>query len=72
MPRGDTDIPHIAFSNHRIGRHSAMPPASGHTGALVPADDESHFDPDERRRNLGLAYVLLARTRASAAGRVLP
>jgi hypothetical protein len=65
MPRGDTDIPHIAFSNHRIGRPRGKPaPAAGRAPELVAADDESHLDPIERERNLGLAYILLGRNPA--------
>jgi tetratricopeptide (TPR) repeat protein len=57
MPRGDTDIPHIAFTHHRIGRHTAQPSAvAGPDAALVAAYDESRLSPLDRRRNLGLAY----------------
>jgi hypothetical protein len=61
MPRGDTEIPHIAFTHHRIGLHA--PPAPGDTGVvpgLVPVEDESRLEPLDRQRNLGLAYVEVA------------
>jgi tetratricopeptide (TPR) repeat protein len=61
MPRGDTDIPHIAFTHHRIGRHT-----KGHSADpegipdLVAADDDGHLSPLERQRNLGLAHMKVA------------
>jgi predicted CXXCH cytochrome family protein len=58
MPRGDTDIPHIAFTHHRIGKHPApLRPESGRVPDLVPTDDAVHLSPIDRRRNLGLAYL---------------
>jgi hypothetical protein len=69
MPRGDTEIPHIAFTNHRIVRQAAPRPtnlapgrallpadASGRAPELVPIDDSPLLSPLDRRRNLGLAY----------------
>ncbi len=65
MPRGDTEIPHIAFTHHRIGRHTARPPAvPGRIPDLVPAYDDSHLPALDRRRNLGLAYLKAAMTGA--------
>jgi tetratricopeptide (TPR) repeat protein len=59
MPRGDTDIPHIAFTHHRIGRHPSPPrPASGRAPELIPTDDVSRVPLVDRQRNLGMAYVL--------------
>jgi tetratricopeptide (TPR) repeat protein len=60
MPRGDTDIPHVSFTHHRIGRHSeASPPHSSLSQApeLVPVNDVSRVPPVDRRRNLALAYL---------------
>jgi hypothetical protein len=58
MPRGDTEIPHIAFTHHRIGLHTARPASPpGQTPALVPAYDDSCVPALDRRRNLGLAYL---------------
>jgi tetratricopeptide (TPR) repeat protein len=67
MPRGDTEIPHIAFTHHRIGRHPAKA-AGPSTDALelVPADDISHLSALDRQRNLGLAYVQAARRPGAA------
>jgi predicted CXXCH cytochrome family protein len=58
MPRGDTDIPHVAFTHHRIGRHPPAPPAGGRgVPELVPISDVSHLSPLDQGRNLGLAYL---------------
>ena len=56
MPRGATDVPHVAFTHHRIGTHQRKPvsPTSG-VPDLVPTDDVSHFSDLEQKRNRGLA-----------------
>jgi predicted CXXCH cytochrome family protein len=74
MPRGDTEIPHIAFTNHRIVRRPTLRPAdlgpggallpddsSGRAPALVPIDDVPQLGPLDQRRNLGLAYFAACR-----------
>jgi tetratricopeptide (TPR) repeat protein len=62
MPRGDTEIPHIAFTHHRIGRHPlATTPTSG-PAQLVPIEDVSHLPAIDRQRGLGLAYLDLSLT----------
>src|SRR5262245_41092784 len=63
MPRGDTEIPHVAFTHHRIGRHPA-PPATdpSRLPELVPIDDVSHLSTLDQKRNLGLAYLHVATT----------
>jgi tetratricopeptide (TPR) repeat protein len=67
MPRGDTDIPHIAFTHHRIGRHKAQPPvASDRVPDLVLTDDNPQLTSLERQRNLGLAYVEVYRNPVNA------
>src|SRR5205085_685778 len=61
MPRGDTDIPHIAFTRHRIGRPgSDAPRSAGGIPEPVPTDDVSRLSEADRQRILGLAYVGLA------------
>jgi predicted CXXCH cytochrome family protein len=62
MPHGDTDIPHIAFTQHRIGIHGKESANSRNpsTGVLVPIYSESHLPQVERDRNLGLAYLELS------------
>ena len=63
MPRGDTEIPHVAFTHHRIGIHPAPPPADpSRLPELVPIDDVSHLSPLDQKRNLGLAYLHVATT----------
>jgi predicted CXXCH cytochrome family protein len=65
MPSGDTDIPHIAFTHHRIGRHTTKPaPAPAPTRApdLVATDDVSRLPALDQQRNLGLAYVVASRS----------
>jgi hypothetical protein len=57
MPRGDTEIPHIAFTHHRIGVHGRVKPATGRTPVLAAIEDLGHLSPIDRQRNLGLAYL---------------
>ncbi len=67
MPQSPTDIPHFAFTHHRVGRHElnaspAEPPAEpataqGVIGRLVPIHDLSHLPPLEQQRCLGLANL---------------
>src|SRR5262249_41430490 len=65
MPRGATDIPHLAFSHHRIGVHAspasqAVPPSPPELRpgreALRPFHDLSRFGELDRERLLGIAY----------------
>lgn len=62
MPRGKTDIPHFAFSDHRIAIHrpgdTPPPPATDLT--LVPADETPALTPTARDRHLAFAYLLLS------------
>jgi predicted CXXCH cytochrome family protein len=65
MPTAATDIPHVAFSHHRIGIHPkyrpfqksipAWDPASGRD-VLEPFHDLSGYSELDRKRALGLAY----------------
>lgn len=61
MPQVPTEIPHFAFTHHRIGIHSAKEPVADadQPGTLVPLDDLSHLPEVERDRCLGLAYAQL-------------
>jgi tetratricopeptide (TPR) repeat protein len=73
MPRGDTEMPHIAFTNHRIERRPTQRPADlkpggallpdpfGPAPKLVPIDNAPQLSPLEQRRNLGLAYFSACR-----------
>jgi tetratricopeptide (TPR) repeat protein len=59
MPRVATDIPHMAFTHHRIAVHSeaAQSQSDVPLGTLVPFEDVSHLPEIDRDRNLGLAYL---------------
>lgn len=67
MPTGNTDIPHLAFTHHRVGIHK---PASASAddnkkentapGELKPFLDFSRLGEIDQKRSLGLAYYDLA------------
>jgi hypothetical protein len=62
MPPSETDIPHVAFTHHRIAVHSPAEKDSGQmmaTGTLVPHDELPPWPESERERFLGLAYFEL-------------
>jgi hypothetical protein len=62
MPRGDTDIPHVAFTHHRIGIHGPKPTAGPERlPELVPTGNASRLSLLDEKRNLGLAYLQAAR-----------
>ncbi|MBI2803400.1 MAG: hypothetical protein HYX68_00270 [Planctomycetes bacterium] len=62
MPRGDTEIPHIAFTHHRIGKHDAQPPRLAKKPRVLKAMDENpRLSKADKQRNLGLAYLELVR-----------
>ncbi len=61
MPRAQTEIPHFAFTHHRIGVYKTppgdyRPPSSGELTAI---SDVSHLPEVERQRCLGLGYKKL-------------
>ena len=58
MPRGDTDIPHIAFTHHRIGHHDKK--AAGEqrrAPSLAPVESVHRLSQFDQDRNLGLAFI---------------
>lgn len=57
MPRGDTDIPHVAFTHHRIGIHKGPSFNFERTPELVPSNDVARLPEAERQRALGIGYV---------------
>ncbi|MFN0021674.1 MAG: CDC27 family protein [Pirellulaceae bacterium] len=62
MPQTPTDIPHLAFTHHRVGIHGAAPAADQATSpsveaALRPVLDLSMLSDEERKRSLGLANL---------------
>jgi hypothetical protein len=68
MPRSDTEVPHVAFTHHRIGVHGrAQPPAPQTAPELIPTDDLSGLSAPDRARNLGLAYQIVRRNPTFAA-----
>ncbi len=63
MPQVATDIPHIAFTHHRIGIHepdNSQAATRKTAGQLRPFDETLSLSPNESDRNLGLAYIELA------------
>jgi hypothetical protein len=61
MPQSPTDIPHIAFTHHRIGIHNPVdsnprPKVADSFIPLIPVLSDSHLMEIDRSRNLGLAY----------------
>jgi predicted CXXCH cytochrome family protein len=66
MPRSPTEIPHLAFTHHRIGIHDRPPPASQSAdeetgrGQLRPFLDLSRLGDVDRKRSLGLGYLEVA------------
>ncbi len=58
MPRSPTDIPHFAFTHHRIGIHKPEPEApSEATEELVLIPGSSNVNALEELRNRGLGYL---------------
>lgn len=67
MPRGDTEIPHLAFTHHRITRQAPTERPTGDAdslplalGELQSFQDLSAFSKFDRQRSLGLAYAEVA------------
>ncbi|MEO8495381.1 MAG: hypothetical protein ABI614_09940, partial [Planctomycetota bacterium] len=64
MPRGDTEIPHFAFTHHRIGIHRLAEPGPSEDSAtqLVALEDVSWQPKLDQQRNLGLGYLQFSLT----------
>jgi hypothetical protein len=66
MPRGPTEIPHFAFTHHRIGIHASKPNSepkraqNSTAGVLVPLQENRGLSELDRERNLGQAYLQLS------------
>lgn len=63
MPSSHTEVPHVAFTHHRIGIHplqNESTEASG-TDAIVPLSDLSALSDSDRRRTLLLVRLHLLR-----------
>jgi hypothetical protein len=59
MPSSPTEIPHLAFTHHRIGHHAPAGAADkpGGRGILKPVLDLSRLSDIDRKRSLGLGYL---------------
>jgi tetratricopeptide (TPR) repeat protein len=66
MPVTDTDIPHFAFTHHRVGIHASgsaaltEPAITAEVPPVVAADDETGLSPLDRQRNRGLALLTIS------------
>jgi len=62
MPRGPTEIPHFAFTHHRIGIHNKKHVENNDQEIVIPVplSPISHLPPIEQDRCLGLAYLQLS------------
>src|SRR5205823_2100825 len=69
MPRSPVEVPHVAFTNHRIGIHRGTQelPEEPRTIALEPWSDVSGLPKIEVDRGLGLGYHTLATSMAGEA-----
>jgi hypothetical protein len=63
MPQSAIDVPHLAFTHHRIGIHTRSAPRAAAKrpaeATLVPLLDVSRLPEIDRRRTLGLGYSQL-------------
>ena len=58
MPRAPTEIPHLAFTHHRIAVHGRPAPAvRSSNGELAAFANLSRFAEIDRQRSLGLGYL---------------
>ncbi|HET6575102.1 MAG TPA: cytochrome c3 family protein [Fimbriiglobus sp.] len=59
MPTAPTEVPHLAFTHHRIGLHppKKAPQAASAGAELRPFLDLSHLGEIDRQRSLGLGYL---------------
>ena len=72
MPASGTEVPHVAFTHHRIGRHEEITPTAGKRTVprLAPLQDLTERPEEEQQRSLGLACLEMHRRAASrTAGR---
>jgi hypothetical protein len=61
MPQSPTDVPHVAFTHHRIGIHGPSPPPAkaAESPGLVPVLNVAHLPELDRQRNSGLVHLQL-------------
>ena len=71
MPQTPTDIPHFAFTHHRIDIHDTPENAAGveplPAASLIPLEDITHLPQIEQDRSHGLAYLEWSDRQASDA-----
>jgi predicted CXXCH cytochrome family protein len=64
MPRSAVDVPHLAFTHHRVGIHrkppAEAPAAAKHSAELRPFLDFPDLSPVDRKLSLGEGYRLLS------------
>lgn len=77
MPRSATEVPHVAFTHHRIGIHPlSEAPAAVDDDPLIPLSDLASLSDDDRERSMSLARIEMFLLRGpvyqrSPAGRTL-
>lgn len=64
MPQTPTDIPHLAFTHHRVGIHDPLPKGNDSQdpapASLRPMFDLSLLSESEQKRSLGMAFLEVA------------
>jgi hypothetical protein len=67
MPRSPTEIPHLAFTHHRVGIHKPATAVEARKDAeLTPFFDLSWLSEGDRKRSLGLGYMEAAEAEKDA------
>jgi hypothetical protein len=69
MPSGDTEVPHVSFTHHRIGLHdkrSSLPADDDRIGTLRLFFENTRLGALDAKRSLGLAYLELAMEKKSS------
>ncbi|MBI1830079.1 MAG: hypothetical protein HYR84_01350, partial [Planctomycetes bacterium] len=72
MPRAPTEIPHLAFTHHRVGIHqgAGRKPAAKPSGELKAFFDLGWLSEIDRKRSQGIGYLEAAEQEKDAARRV--
>lgn len=71
MPKTETEVPHVAFTHHRIGLHhdaaggeESSSSGESHSTELVALLDDSHLPEADRLRCRGLGWLRIALTKS--------
>ena len=61
MPGSETDVPHVAFTHHRIGIHplKSEPSSAARNDPLIALSDLTQLPDADRHRALGLAWTYM-------------